>query len=220
MKKVLINENLLGTKLNQLLLYVAKKSNKMSLARYYKGKLTKEEFGLMQTEYKELILKEDKESRICYKDNINGYRDRINDFCGTEMSAEEYFNHHLKRDLENCNSLDYKEFKHGKYKPFNGTTSDFLCIKYTRNTPVTRGPVFEICYFEIGYIANKLISKMNKLFEYPHQIGSVQFEDLTFYKGETVVLGICPHEPFAYMNLEDDEYQELIEMGVLLDIIG
>lgn len=218
MKKVMIHENLQGEKLKELLSFVAKKSNKMSLARYYEGKLTQEEFNKMQTEYKALILEEDKRNRVNYNENINGYRELINDFYDTEIEVEEYFNNHLKQGLESYTSLKYEEFRNGKCERYNAKTQDLLYVKFTRDTPVTRGPVFEVCYFKLGEIFRKLVSNMNNLFEYPNYIENIEFEDLVFYNGERVALAICSHENFAYMDLEDERYEELLELSILEDM--
>ncbi|SDH43350.1 hypothetical protein [Desulfosporosinus hippei] len=221
MKKFDVYQNIEGNNLKQLLLFVGKYSNKMSFARYYEGKLTEEEFNQLQMEYKESILEEDKKNRLHYKENVNGYRDRINNFCRTDMNVEEYaekyFNHLLEQDIMSCN-LNYERFEKGKYEPYKRTSTDFLYVKYTRRTPVTRGPVFEMCFFMVGETYRKLLLNMNKLFEYPYQIEGGEFEDLTFYKEERLLLAICSHERYAYMNLEDDEYQEFLKLDILSDL--
>ncbi len=222
MKEIFINEDLQGKELNELLLFIGRKINKLSLSRYYYGNLTQEEFNQMQLEDKPLILAGDKQRRLDYNENINGYRDLINDYCGTEMDAEEYLNHILEQDIEFCTSvgyeafqLEYEEFQNEKYEHFNAKTADFLYTKFTRVTPATKGPLFEMCYFIIGDIFKKLMSNMSKLFVFPYQIGDTEFEDLTFYKEERIILAICAHEHFAYMNLEDDEYEEFAKLNIL-----
>ncbi|MCB2358747.1 hypothetical protein [Clostridium estertheticum] len=223
MKKVFINENLNGNELNELLLFVGRKSNKLSLSRSHLGKLTQEEFNQMQLEDKSLILAEHKQSRLDYNENINGYRDLIDDYCDTKMDAEEYLNHHFEEELAYFTSLGYEafqlegeEFQDEKYEDFNARTADFLYTKFTRVTPVSRGPAFEMCYFILGDIFRKLMSNMSKLFVYPHQIEGTEFDDLTFYKEERTILAICAHEHFAYMNLENDEYEELKRLNILV----
>ncbi|MBW9155152.1 hypothetical protein [Clostridium tagluense] len=72
-----------------------------------------------------------------------------------------------------------------------------------------------MCYFIIGDVFRNLMSTMSKLFVYPHQIEGTEFEDLTFYKEERIILAICAHEGFAYMNLEDDEYEEFSKLNIL-----
>ncbi|MBZ9624779.1 hypothetical protein G9F71_018180 [Clostridium sp. FP2] len=222
MKNVFINEDLQGKELNELLLFVGGKINKLSLSRYYFGKLTQEEFNQMQSEDKPLILAQDKQRRLDYIENINGYRDLINDYCDTEMDAEECLNHILEQDIGFCTSLGYEEFQleneefqNEKYEHFNAKTADFLYTKFTRMTPASRGPLFEMCYFIIGDVFRNLMSTMSKLFVYPHQIEGTEFEDLTFYKEERIILAICAHEGFAYMNLEDDEYEEFSKLNIL-----
>ena len=226
MKKVFINEDLHGKELNELLLFVGRKINKLSLARYYYGKLTQEEFNQMQLEDKSLILAEHKQIRLDYNENISGYRDLIDDYCrDTEMDAEEYLNHHFEEELAYFTSLGYEafqleceEFQDEKYENFNARTADFLYTKFTRVTPVTKGPEFEMCYFILGDIFRNLMSNISKLFVYPHQIEGTKFEDLTFYKEERTILAICAHEHFAYMNLEDDEYDEFEKLNILHEV--
>jgi hypothetical protein len=226
MKKVFINENLNGNELNELLLFVGRKSNKLSLSRSYLGKLTQEEFNQMQLEDKSLILAEHKQSRLDYNENINGYRDLIDDYYSdTEMDVEEYLNHHFEEELAYFTSLGYEafqleceEFQDEKYENFNARTADFLYTRFTRVTPVTKGPAFEMCYFILGDIFRDLMSNISKLFVYPHQIEGTEFEDLTFYKEERTILAICAHEHFAYMNLEDDEYDEFEKLNILHEV--
>ncbi|MBU3190212.1 hypothetical protein K9O30_13995 [Clostridium bowmanii] len=111
MKNIFINENLQGKELNELLLFVGRKINKVSLSRYYYGNLTQEEFNQMQLEDKPLILAGDKQRRLTYNENIDGYRDLINDYHSTEMDVEEYLNPILKQDIEFCTSVGYEAFQ-------------------------------------------------------------------------------------------------------------
>lgn len=69
MKEFSIYEDLQGDKLKDLLLFVTGISDKMSLARYYKRKLTQEQFNQIQNEYKVFIHEEDKRRRLYYKEN-------------------------------------------------------------------------------------------------------------------------------------------------------
>ncbi|MBU3190213.1 hypothetical protein K9O30_13990 [Clostridium bowmanii] len=75
-----------------------------------------------------------------------------------------------------------------------------------------------MCYFIIGDIFKKLMSNMSKLFVYPYQIEGTEFEDLIFYKEERIILAICAHEHFAYMDLEDDEYEEFAKLNILHEL--
>jgi len=72
-----------------------------------------------------------------------------------------------------------------------------------------------MCFYTISETYSKLLTSMNKLFEYPYPIDSYEFEDLAFYQGEWPVLAICSHEQFAYLELEDDEYQEFAKLDIL-----
>jgi hypothetical protein len=114
--------------------------------------------------------------------------------------------------------LENQGFLNEKYEHFNAKTADFLHTKFTRVTPESSGPLFEMCYFIIGDTFRKLMSNMSKLFAYPHQIEGTEFEDLTFYKEERIILAICAHENFAYMNLEADEYEKLVKLNILHEV--
>jgi len=102
LKRVYIHENLNGMKLTELISFAGKISNIMSLARYYSGKLTEEQFNQIQLEYKSLILEEDKKRRKDYHENINGCRDRLSAIRDDAMKLEEYFNRQIKGDMDNC----------------------------------------------------------------------------------------------------------------------
>jgi protein-arginine kinase activator protein McsA len=219
MKSVCIIDDLEGEKLKELLLFVIGKSNKMSLERVYRGKLTDEEFNQMQVQYKEFIFDEDKKRRLYYKENINGYRERINKYYSGETKAEKYFDAVLEQELENYKSINHQDFNNGNFKPYCGKTSDLLNVSFTRIRPTGYGGVSEICYFKLGDTVRKVISNMHKLFQYPHYIENTKFEDLTFYKGERVVLAICQHEGFANLNFEDDEYEEFSKLSIIQNII-
>lgn len=219
MKNININKNLQGQKLKELLLFAGRRSNKMSLARYYDGNLTKEEFNQIQMEYKASIFEEDKKRRLRYKENTNGFRDCINEFYGTKMNEEKYFNDCLEQDLRSYSVLGSVDLQNRKHKSDYTKVLDCTYVKYTRRTPVTAGPIFEICYFQLGDTFKDLILKMDKLFEYHHYIEDTEFEDLTFYNKDRIILATCSHEGFAYMNLEDEEYEELLELSILDDMI-
>lgn len=218
MKRVYIHENLEGMKLTELISFAGKISNIISFARYYNGKLTEEEFNRIQLEYKSLILEEDKIRRRDYHENINGCQDKLSALRGDEIRLEEYFNRQIEGDMLSYNLLKYDNFQNGNGEPYITMGDDFLYTKFTRRTPVTRGPVFEMCFFIIGETYGKLLSSMNKLYEYPYQIEGYEFEDLTFYQGEWPVLAICSHEQFAYLDLEDDEYLEFAKLDILHNV--
>jgi hypothetical protein len=216
MKKVIIRENLKGKILNDLLLFTGKRSNKMSLVKYHHGNLTIEEFGQMQMEYHKLILTEDIKRRQDYFGNIDGYREWVKNIslAKTKEEAIKYLDVILEEEM-GVYSIKYEDYAHLEYVRYNGKASDFLYAKFTRYTPVTVGPVFEMCYFSLGETYEKILSGIHELFEYPIIIDNEQFEDLAFYSDDRVVLALCSHERFSLLNLFDEEYKEFSELDIL-----
>jgi hypothetical protein len=60
----IIHEEVKGSQLKDLLIYVSKISNIISLAREFNGELTNKEFNEIQNEYKMHILEEDKKRQL------------------------------------------------------------------------------------------------------------------------------------------------------------
>jgi len=218
MKKVLLYENLTGNKLMDLLSFVDSKSDRMSITRFhYNGMLTIEEYNQMQMEFRSLLIEDIKQLRLNYIENKDGYRDRLreNYSLNTEEEEEDFFNDMLE---DFCNTCKYEDFIDDKHERYSEETTDFLYVKVTRCTPVTIGPVCELCFFTLGETYKKIISNIQKLFEMPYYIKNNKFEDLALYNGERKVLAICSHEGFALMDLDDDEYEEFSKLDISHDI--
>jgi hypothetical protein len=122
----------------------------------------------------------------------------------------EYFNDTLSQELQLVDSISVG----GKDHTFKSTSDELIEVRYTRNTLVTRGGIFEVCYFAYGPMLSEILIQMNSLFEFPYRIESYQFMDLAFYHGKEVKLAICSHEQHAYMNLNDEEYQEFLTLDI------
>lgn len=214
---VSIRKNIRGQKLKDLLSFACRNSDKISIAKYYHGNLTLQEFDQIQDEFKRVILENDKENRLNYQENKNGYRDKLHErsVISTKEDADKYFNDALEQEIEILNGLKYEHFINKKNERYHGNKKDYIHSRFTRITPVTMGPVFEVCYFSIGDTFKEIVTNLNNLYEYPYSIETFEFEDLCFYKEEREILAICSHEGFAYMVLEDGEYKEFSELHVL-----
>jgi hypothetical protein len=119
----------------------------------------------MQEAYKEYIYKEDAKRRDDYKNNINDYQFRINSMLHSEdeHDAYSYFDKILNQDLSMFEELQYNSFSLEPDKKFTSPSNEFIKTKYTRYTPVTRKPVFELSYFQLGQISSSIINKGNNL---------------------------------------------------------
>lgn len=213
--KIYINEDITGGKLCELMDFVIKRSNSISVSRYYSGFLDSSEFKQMQEVYKEYIYEEDAKRRDDYKNNINDYQIRINSMLHSNDgdNAFSYFDTILEQDL-NIGKLEYDSFAKEPDNRFTCQSDEFIKTKYTRFTPVTRNPVFEMCFFQLGQISSSIINKMVGLFDFPCSIDGVSFEDITFYDDNIIVLAVCSHERFAYLNLDESDFEAFRELGI------
>lgn len=211
--KVYINKDLEGKELKDLLLFVSNISNKMSLARYYNGKNTLEEFNEMQKEYKKYILDEYELRCYNYKENVDGYKERLMMFSWikTDEDAYQHFSGMLEQDLENFATLEERMDYCEERIPYPNMPSDFLYHNFTRTSSVTRGPVFEMFYYNIGVTFDKLRMNVKTLFEFPYNINDFPVEDMCLYKDNYKKLAICSHEKYAFMELDEGEYNKFLE---------
>jgi len=60
-------------------------------------------------------------------------------------------------------------------------TEDCLENIFTRNMPVTSGPLFHMCYYKEGEEFNSIEKNLESLFDFPYNIDELEFEDLAFY---------------------------------------
>lgn len=210
---VYVNENLSESLVRKLFDFAADISNAISLARYYYGRFSRVEYNAIQNEYKDHILEEDKERRLKYSENTAGYRDRLNHLLGIKSleAADQYFDELFNQDMVSLNHFSVKE---GKMPRFTTNNSAYLYTRYTRISPVTRGPIFEVCYFDLTLFEKELIY-LKKLFAYPTYINDVAFEDITFYGDNRIVLAICAHEQYAYLMLKEEEYRNFCDLNIL-----
>jgi hypothetical protein len=213
---VYINENLSESKVRKLFEFAANISNTVSLARYYYGRFSRMEFDAIQNEYKDLILEEDRTRRLHYRNDTANYRERLNHILGIKdvNAANQYFDELFNQDLISLNHFSVQE---GKMPRFTTNNNAYLYTRYTRISPVTRGPVFELCYFDLSLLDKELILP-TRLFAYPIYINEVAFEDITFYGDNRVVLAICAHEQYAYLRLTEGEYRCFCGLNIMHEV--
>lgn len=217
MIKINLHVDVIGEKMRNLLDFVIQRSDAISVSRYYDGFMDLQEFTDMQKAYYDHILKEDNERRDKYRNNIENYQERLKcllNHIKSDSEAYDYFQDVLEQELIHCNDIKYNEYSSKPDRRFVSSAKEFIKSEYTRITPVTRNPVFELCYFGIGKISDSILNNMKELYDYPYIINGVEFEDLTFYNNGNVVCAICSHEEFAYLILEQHGY----DLFRLLDI--
>lgn len=216
MIKILINEDVAGVKLSELMDFVIKRSDSISVSRYYTGFLNISEFKQMQESYIEYIYKENARRREAYKSNLNDYQFRINSMLhsDSEDDAYSYFDELLEQNLSILEELQYDSFSEESDKRFTSQSDEFIKTKYTRVTPVTLNPVFEMCFFKLGQISSSIINKMKELYDFPYMIDGIGYENITFYKNDVIILAVCSHERFAYLNLNEKDFDAFKELGI------
>lgn len=94
-----------------------------------------------------------------------------------------------------------------KYKLINRKAT---CI-----TPCTNSfGVVELFTFELNDNLKQCLYNMEDLFSYINFCDDITLEDLTFYRGEEVLLSICSHEQFANLTLSEDEYNDFLKLEI------
>lgn len=222
MLKISINEDVSDVKLNELMDFVIKRSDTVSVSRYYTGFLDMAEFEQMQESYREHIYKENASRREAYTSNRNDYQVKISSMLhsDTEQEANSYFDELLEQDLSMFEGLQYDSFSEEPDKKFTSQSDEFKKTKYTRFTPVTMNPVFEMCFFQLGQVSASIINKMKDLYDFPYLIDGTAFEDIAFYKNDKIILAVCSHERFAYLNLAENDYKSFEELGIAHEKYG
>ncbi len=209
MIKISINEDVAGEKLSELMDFVIKRSDTISVSRYYTGFMDVSEFKLMQEAYKDYIYKENAKRRDDYKNNLNDYQFRINSMLHSdaEYDAYSYFDEILNQDLSMFEELQYNSISEKPDSRFISRSDEYVKTIHTRFTPVSMNPIFEMCFFKLGQISSSITSKMKELYDFPYMIEGIRFEDITFYDNDNILLAVCSHERFAYLNLNESDYK-------------
>lgn len=222
MIKMSIYEDVTGERFIELINFVRKRSNSISVSRYYTDFLNESEFKQMQKAYKEYIYKEDTERREKYKNNQNNYQFRLNDIFhfNNEQDAFSYFNELSNQELAMVEDLQYSAFSEKSDNRFTSNSEEFIKTMYTRVTPVTMNPVFEMCYFKIGQVYSSIVTNMKGLYDFPYIIDGIEYEDITFYENDNIVLAVCSHERNAYLNLHERDFETFKELEITYEIMS
>ncbi len=222
MIKISICEDVISERFIELISFISKRSNSISVSRYYTDFLNESEFIQMQKEYKEYIYKEDAERREKYKNNRNNYQFRLNDIFhfNNEHDAFSYFDELFNQELAMFEELQYSNFSEKPDNRFTSKSDEFIKTMYTRVTPVTTNPVFEMCYFRIGQVYSSIITNMKGLYDFPYIIDGIEYEDITFYENDNIVLAVCSHERNAYLNLHERDFETFKELEITYEIMS
>jgi cellobiose-specific phosphotransferase system component IIB len=137
----------------------------------------------------------------------------------TDSDAESYFNEILEQDLDAFGQVRYDDYQDKADIRFISPSVEFMKSVMTRFTPVTRNPIFELNYFKLGQFSASIISNMKGIYDYPYCINGYEFEDLTFYKENNIVLAVCSHESFSYLDLSQSEYESFKKLNLIYSVV-
>ncbi len=207
-----ISQDVLEDKHLLLLEYLTSISDKASVSRDYNGYIEEVEFEEMQKEYKTELIERAKKRRVDYELNNSGYKDRIDSIFKTYERAISYFDDLEEQELEVFNSVTNKT---NNNQMANIDIDGIISSKFTRTTQVTEGPIQQMLYLQIEMIQEYVISKLERLYDFPYVIQNYQFEDLALYRENMVLFAICSHERFGRLFLNEKEAQKLVEMGFI-----
>lgn len=205
MHKITINENVTGQQLEKMLDIIAQNSTMMSVTRYC-GKNYSYRKAL------DSIRNAISKHRLEYQENIDGFKDYLDKKYSSEPEIEAYFDNIYNMNLESIEAQKPLLILEGENLE---SLDDFIAAHYRNDTPVTRSSDFEIVYFKIGGTFQRLKSRLPSLFKFPYKMIDRCYEDLTFYNGSRVIMAICSHEKFAYLNLTNEEYKVIKDLGII-----
>lgn len=198
MKERKIEKNLKKNELSTFLEQCKEKGDCFSIARYYHGYISPEEFEAMQNAFYDTIIENHQKRIHDYQNNTNGYKDELDRFFHfqDEKAAQDYFEELFNQEMEVYEEFQYCEFASLKEEPLDIPSEWLIKRDLTRMTPVTVGPVFEMLTLSIDAF-DEVVSHMKKLFSTYHVFG-YEFEDLCCYCDGNVILKICSHEKYAF----------------------
>lgn len=199
MREKYIETNLKKKELDKLLDEIKARSDAFSIVRYYDGYMDINDFEKMQSEFYDMIASSHQKRIHDYQYNVDGYKDELNHFFHfeNERDAYGYFEELYNQDREVYQDCQYYEFKNKPIDSLNIPENILIKKEYTRITPVTAGPVFELITLSMEAF-DDVVKNMKKLFSTYHVFGS-EFEDLCCYKEGQVIFKICSHEKFAIL---------------------
>lgn len=203
-----INQDIKGEELQKLFEFFNSISDSISIERYCMERIPEEEFDKVQKEYKEYILKSDRERREEYASDKNNIRKALKKHLGinNDKEANKYFDDLLKQDLEVLNEVK----NNGEKRVVNPIEEDVIKKKYTRVASTTRGPIMQQYYIKVGELLKRIEQDMTSLFSFPYYINNEEYENLTFYKDNEIIFSICSHEKYAILH--DDFKQKLLKI--------
>lgn len=204
-----IETELTGNELVRLFHFAEQICNGFSFSRNFYGVLPEEEIALINQKYMSVIMEENKMRREKFKKDPD-YHQRILEFINSEEDAVKYFDDVYEQDMECAKILSLD----GNDEPYQTHRSDFIKKEFTRNTVVTRGPLFEVCYFAMQETWEEAKQQFQNLYTRPVIMDEIEFEDPTFYKDGRVKIAVCSHEHFCFMELTEEELQKFDQLGI------
>lgn len=203
-----LNQDIKGQKLEEIFKFLNSISDRMSIERYCAERIPEEEFEKVQKEYKEHILKLDRERRQEYATNENNIRKTLKKHLEIkdDKEANKYFDKLLEQDLDVLNEVK----NDGEKRIINPIEEDVIAKKYTRVATTTRGPIMQQYYIKIGELLKRIEQDMTSLFAFPYHINNEEYENLTFYKDEKMIFSICSHENYAMLH--EDLKKEILNI--------
>jgi len=201
-------QDIKGEKLQKMFEFLNGVSDRISIERYCAERIPEEEFEKVQKEYKEHILKLDRERRQEYAVDENNIRKTLKKHLGikNDKEANKYFDKLLEQDLDVLNEVK----NDGEKRVVNPIEEDVIAKKYTRVATTTRGPIMQQYYIKIGELLKRIEQDMTSLFAFPYHINNEEYENLTFYKDEKMIFSICSHENYAMLH--EDLKKEILNI--------
>ena len=200
-----------------LLSYFQQHSDMISLARHYNGRLLgRIPFVKQHPKVQQALWQGHKE----WMERVDWYR-RVLGYDNNETEVLELFDGLLKQTMKaigaNRRGRTYyapELPEEERDRPFSSTNPEYLGKWYTWISGVTIGPMFEVCYFDIGNKARGMLESMQSLFDLECRMDGIVFQDPAFYWEGKPLLEICSHEGHAVFSASDETLAELREYGI------
>ena len=202
-----INQDIKGKELQKVFDFLNSISDNISIERYCMERIPEDEFKKVQKEYKEHILKTDRERREEYNADKNNIRKTLKKHLGinNDKEANKYFDEILKQELDVLNEAENE----GEKRVVNLIEEDVISKKYTRVASTTCGPIMQQYHIKVGELLKRIENDMTSLFSFPYYINNEEYENLTFYKDKKIIFSICSHEKYAILH--DDFKKEYLK---------
>lgn len=221
------DEKIVGEDLNKLLNFCFLHSDRVTLTTECQTTLSEEEITAIIENHKEISRSKNLKYKEDYDTNRDNYRDRLHRTLkyldNSKEKAYEYFDGLLEQELEMIPMIKDGFYEDQKRKDiiekvsYNFDNLPLIEIQVTNHTPVTIGPIVNLCFFECDERMRSEFSKMSDLFS-PIEIGYARMDDMVFFDGDRVFFSVCSHEGYANFNFTDEEFQEFMKLGLAHDI--